>query len=434
MGVPPKWLNLAPKPRALTGTDKWNVFLSYRSVNRTWVLNLYDVLRELGHDVFLDQVNLVGGDGLVSELQEALSCCQAGILIWSSASRDSEWVKREYSAMIEQADSKPGFHFVPVKIDNSKLPGFVGTRVFFDFSSYPDGPNGGDLLRLVHAIVGKPLSEEAARFANDQDEAAMIADARITAAIKNNRPDRLVQLAADGGLPWQTTAALGCKAAEGLTRLKCNDEAISLLTTLEERFPKAVRPKQLHALALARRGDAGDLDAAQDTLAELYARGERDPETLGIYARTWMDRYAESGDISHLAESRKYYALAFEGAKDDYYTGINAASKSVLLGGDENLARAAQIALQVEAIVGTVPEPDDYWKTATIAEILLIKKQWAEAGKMYEAAVEMARWEVGSHQSTWTQACRLMEKLQPSPEERALIRSPFRHLPDCPAA
>jgi len=52
----PKWSDFAPPPRDLTGDYKWNVFLSYRSVNRPWVLGLYDVLRELGHQVFIDQV------------------------------------------------------------------------------------------------------------------------------------------------------------------------------------------------------------------------------------------------------------------------------------------------------------------------------------------------------------------------------------------
>jgi hypothetical protein len=37
----------------------------------------------------------------------------------------------------------------------------------------------------------------------------------------------------------------------------------------------------------------------------------------------------------------------------------------------------------------------------------------------------------GSHQSTWKQACRLMEKLKPNEEERQLIRKSFSHLPDC---
>lgn len=431
MGLPSEWLKYAPKPRELTGGDNWNVFLSYRSVSRTWVLNLYDVLRELGHRVFLDQCVLKIGDPLIRGLQSALETSQAGVLIWSDATRDSEWVEREYEVMESLPKRKPGFQFVPVKLDASRLPTFAERRIFLDFSSYPDGPNGGELLRLLHAVVGAPLSDEAAHFANEQDEAAMVASARITAAIKNEQHKRLTELFEEGGLPWETTSALGCKAAEGLTRLDHNEEAIRMLEELERRFPKAVRPRQLHALALARRGGDEDLEKAQEILGELYALGERDPETLGIYARTWMDRYAKSGDVNHLKQSRDYYVKAFEGAQDDYYTGINAAAKSVFLGTEEDLSTAASYAARVQDIVGTQAHPEDYWKTATAAEALLIQKRYEEAGRLYEAAVSSARSELGSLKSTWKQACRLMEKLQPSAEERAHVRKPFEHLPDC---
>jgi hypothetical protein len=51
---------------------------------------------------------------------------------------------------------------------------------------------------------------------------------------------------------------------------------------------------------------------------------------------------------------------------------------------------------------------------------------------LYEAAVAMARKEIASHLSTWKQACRLMEKLNPSNEERSLVRQVFTGtLPDC---
>jgi hypothetical protein len=53
--------------------NEWNVFLSYRSVNRPWVLNLYDVLIELGHKVFLDQYVLKPGDKLIKNLEAALN-------------------------------------------------------------------------------------------------------------------------------------------------------------------------------------------------------------------------------------------------------------------------------------------------------------------------------------------------------------------------
>jgi tetratricopeptide (TPR) repeat protein len=203
-----------------------------------------------------------------------------------------------------------------------------------------------------------------------------------------------------------------------------------MLEKMEQWFPKAIRPKQLRALALARRGKNNDLLTAQDILGELYQMEERDPETLGIYARTWMDRYSKSGDVSDLKQSRDLYAEAFKGACDDYYTGINAAAKSVFLGSEEDLKQAAEYAQQVQQIVGKEPHHENYWITATVGEVLLIQKKYKEAGRIYEAAVAMARAETGSHKSTWKQACRLMEKLQPPADERAMILKAFEHLPD----
>lgn len=423
-----EWTKFSPKPRETSGDFKWNVFLSYRSVNRPWVLNLYDVLREQGHKVFLDQCVLKAGDRLTGTLEAALTASQAGVLIWSSATKDSEWVRDEYEVLDRQAKDRNDFQFVPVKLDDSDLPAFAKNRVFLDFGGYPDGPNGGELLRLLHAVVGQPLSDEAVHFANAQDEAAKAAAVKIRAATKNGNSERLIELFTEGGLEWETSASLGCQSAESLTKLKRYDAAISMLTAIEQRFSRAIRPKQLHALALARRAKKGDLAQAQEIVGELYAKGERDPETLGIYARTWMDRYEESKDIDDLKQSRDLYAEAFEAAQDDFYTGINAAAKSVFLGSTEDLAQAKRHAEKVQKIVGGEPVPGDYWKTATVAELLLMQRKYEEAGRIYSAAVAMARKERGSHETTWKQARRLMEKLKPSDSERTAVGRAFEHL------
>src|SRR5262249_10334912 len=263
MGLSEEWLRHAPKPRPLQKGEKWNVFLSYRSVNRIWVLNLYDVLHHQGFEVFLDQVVLAGGDELIRVLEEGLQQSQAGILVWASRTGDSDWVRREYQTLERQALERKTFCFVPVRLDNSKLPAFAANRVFLDFSSYPDGPNGGELLRLLHAITGKPLSPEAAHFAAKQDELAKQQADEIGAAIRNKDPELLVELFDTGGLTWETSSALGCKAADGLIKLAHNDDAIHMLEQLSQRFPRAIRPHQLHALALARRGRSNDLRQAQ---------------------------------------------------------------------------------------------------------------------------------------------------------------------------
>jgi hypothetical protein len=424
------WRSLAPSPRPLTVGDTYHVFLSYRSVNRPWVINLYDVLQAHGYEVFLDQVRLIAGAPLVHELESGLEQSQNGMLIWSSAAADSDWVREEYQVLKRTAAEKHGFRFIPLKLDARPLPGFAANHVHLDFSGYPDGPNGGELLRLLHAVAGEPLSREAATFAAAEDEAARMAAARIDGAVAVGDSGRLLRLFREGGLSWETSSALGAKVAQGLLELDEIDASLEVLAALSERFPRALRPQQLRALALVRRGGPDDLGEAQALLSAAYSAGERDPETVGIYARTWMDRYAKSGNRLHLERSRDLYAEAFAGAADDYYTGVNAAAKSVLLGDEENLARAARHAEQVQACVGTEPVAGDYWRTATVAELFLIRRDYASAGRTYDVAVSIAPDALGNHRSSWTQACRLMASLRPTEEERSLVRRAFDHLPD----
>jgi TIR domain len=66
------WLDLAPKPPPLAPGKAWHVFISYRSVNRPWVLALYDVLNGLGYKTFLDQYVLTAAAPLALSLGEAL--------------------------------------------------------------------------------------------------------------------------------------------------------------------------------------------------------------------------------------------------------------------------------------------------------------------------------------------------------------------------
>jgi hypothetical protein len=423
----PTWTDMAPRPADLADFDdkRHHAFLSYRSVDRPWVLNLYDVLKNHGCKVFVDQIALKPGDRLIGALERGLRQSRAGILVWSATAADSDWVTREYETMEHRAAEDPDFTYVIVNLDGSELPEFAANRLHLDFASYPDGPNGGELLRLLYGLEARALSDEAARFASDQDEEARRCSAQVSAAIRNQRSDRLVELFEAGGLPWQTSSALGCKAGEGLVKLDQVDQAIELFTTLRQQFPRAIRPQQLMALALARRGEPGDLDEAQDILAVLYESGERDPETLGLYARTWMDRYSLSGKRSDLEQSRHYYAEGFTNFVDDYYTGINAAAKSVLLG---ELETGAEYAELVEAIVGDQPTPGDYWKTVTAAEVQLLQGHFADATELYRAAVTMARAETGSHRSTWAQITRLLDHLEPSDDERARLESVFAHL------
>jgi tetratricopeptide (TPR) repeat protein len=426
MTLSDQWLQFAPKPPELTGDQKWHVFLSYRSVHRPWVIQLYDVLRHLGFEVFLDQYVLAASSTLISGLADGLEKSASGILVWSTATQDSEWCKKECDAMESRATRNKNYHYVVVTLDKVELPFWASQRIYIDFSEYREGPRGLGLLKLLYGILGKPLPDGAVHLATKIDEDVQHALASVRAASKIGNCERLLELVKSDTPAWTTSALLGSQVAESLIKMKCYDDALTVLADFEKRFPKAIRTQQLKGLALAKKGD---WKKAQIVLGELEAAGEQDPETLGIFARTWKDRYQESKDPKHLACSRDLYARAFKNAPGDYYTGINAASMSVLMG---ELPVAREYAEKVEQIVGNKKVDGDYWMTATVAEVQLIKQNYTKAAELYQAAVNMAPEEIGSHESTWVQAKRLMKILGPSQVDYDQVAKAFKHLPSSP--
>ena len=69
---------------------------------------------------------------IVAEVKDRLEGSQAGVLNWSRAARDSEWVRDEYEAMHGLSRRKPDFQFVPISLDDTPLPLFAGDRLFLD--------------------------------------------------------------------------------------------------------------------------------------------------------------------------------------------------------------------------------------------------------------------------------------------------------------
>jgi len=170
-----------------------------------------------------------------------------------------------------------------------------------------------------------------------------------------------------------------------------------------ERYPVSRGLRQAGAVALLR---AHALDEARTVLSplvqDLEQRGSldltpgevagihADEETLGLYARLFKGQWSLSGEKGDLARSRDIYRLSHR-LTGGYYTGINAASLSFILG---ERPQAEQLAGSVVATVGALPEAerDGYWAKATLGEALLLLGRPDEACRAYrEAATEAAR-------------------------------------------
>src|SRR5262249_14985450 len=165
-----KWLDFAPKPEALGDGKLWHVFLSYRSVNRGWVLALYDILNELGYKVFLDQYVLTAAAALATSLGEALDASESAVMIWSGHYEDSEWCKKEFAKLEGMEDSGSGFRYVIARVDDSQITGLAAVKLWIDFSAQREGPAGSGLLSLLYGLQKQPLPPAAVKLAAQVDE------------------------------------------------------------------------------------------------------------------------------------------------------------------------------------------------------------------------------------------------------------------------
>jgi len=409
-----------PPPPALKPGQKWHVFVSYRSDDRRWVLKLHDALRHLKYEVFVDQFVLNAGGALSSSLDEGIEKSGTAIIIWSKNYKTSNWTEGEYNALQGRRRAEREFGLVVASLDTTPVGGMLSGDITTDFSNQPDGPCGLTLLRLVLGLLKRPLPEGAVEAATEIDTARKRYMAQIKAARQNDDPDRLIELAQSADDAWRDSPILGCAAAEGLIAAERYDAAAAVLTGLRNEFPEALRPRQLEALSARRQGN---WRRAQEILGAMYVEGFRDAETVGMYGASWWTRYLQSKDSHHLLRSRDLYREAFTLDPKDYYTGINAASKSLFLGERE---AARDLALQVDAQLEG--KASNYYELATLGEARLLEEDYPKAVQYYQAAILTAPGETGNQGTTRDQAREIMNALQTGAADRAQVEQVFAHL------
>jgi tetratricopeptide (TPR) repeat protein len=416
-----RWLKLLPKPPA-RGPNRYDVFISYRSSDRRFAMALYDALRASGWQPFLDQFDLIPGSNLQTSLEENLEVSSAGVILWSSRTKDSEWCKRERQSMLRMRDGNPSFHFIYAKLDSEPLPLFAQADLYEDFGDSPEGPRGANLLRLICGMGGTKPDEQAVRFAQALNEATTSFLLKVKAAVTAGNVERLIELGASIDQAVYASGSLLTEVARSLISMGQPNDALTVLARALQNFPESVVAKQIKGLALRR---TKRFQEAIDVLSELRAAGHQDPETLGILAAAFDGRYQETKKLLYLRQSRELYRTAFQADSKNYYTGINAATKSLFLGEPDESARIATL---VEPIV-TKPAPDDlFWSGCTLGEVYLLQRKLDSAAQQYQKMIDNYGQLAGDLHSTGDQATRICSALGLSQAETDKILAPFKLL------
>ena len=92
-----------------------DIFVSYASKDRPWVLRLVRALERHGWSVWWDRA-IAPGKTFDQVIEEALGAARCVIVVWSRTSVSSDWVKSE-------AAEGAGRHIlVPVLLDEVRIP------------------------------------------------------------------------------------------------------------------------------------------------------------------------------------------------------------------------------------------------------------------------------------------------------------------------
>jgi tetratricopeptide (TPR) repeat protein len=211
-------------------------------------------------------------------------------------------------------------------------------------------------------------------------------------------------------------------AAQGLISMKKDEAALSVLKQAYVYFPKSIRVKQLEGLALRR---LKRYQEAIDVLSDLKAAGHQDPETMGILGAAWDGLYQESGKKLYLRKSRELYRTAFQGDPKSYYTGINAAAKSLFLG---EPPEAKRLSTEVMPLVKAASDGNDFWAGCTLGEVYLLQHDIDSAAAQYQKVIDKHSSKIGDLASTRQQAARICNALQLQEEETKKVLAPFELL------
>ena len=201
---------------------------------------------------------------------------------------------------------------------------------------------------------------------------------------------------------------------EHLIHLGHYAEARARAKELLESDGSELRIKQLYALALSK---SGVPEAAQEYLESIIRDHPDDPEMMGILGSIYKELFKKNQSSKYAILARDTYDKNFQITKS-YYTGINAASMSMLAGQSR---RGKEIATEVLTVLKD-PE-NDFWESATQAEAYLLLKERPRAVETYLHARKLAATDWGKINSVYNQLW-LLKHYLPVPNEILKAFSP----------
>jgi tetratricopeptide (TPR) repeat protein len=195
--------------------------------------------------------------------------------------------------------------------------------------------------------------------------------------------------------------------------LEARSKMEKALTTSQE-----LRLKQLYALSLSK---SGVPEAALEYMEPVYQQHPDDPESAGILGSICKELFKKNQSNPFAVRSRDTYLKNFNSTKN-YYTGINAASMSVMAG---QVSKGREIATEIISLLDG--KPGDFWTLITLGEAHLLTKNKLKSIEYYVQARQQVGIDWGRVTSVYRQLW-LLNHFLPVPNDIMKLFSPPRIL------
>lgn len=111
------------------------IFISYSSQDSKFADRLARDLDKIGVNVFYAKWNIRVGDSIVEKINNALSSYDNLLVILSSSSINSTWVKRELNSSLMRQLNEQKIRIFPILLENCDIPPLLGDIKYANFTN-----------------------------------------------------------------------------------------------------------------------------------------------------------------------------------------------------------------------------------------------------------------------------------------------------------
>jgi hypothetical protein len=255
------------------------IFISYARVDRERAQALAGALDREGWSIWWDR-DIPPGRTFDDVIEEALTAAKCVIVLWSSESVRSEWVKAEAS------DAARRRILVPVVVDNVMPPlefRRIQSAALPEWESPTSNPDWSHLCRSIGTLVGRPpvsASNTPATLDEPPGDAGGVLKNRPNAWTLTAGVLSACAIVVLGGLAWVVLSGPFHSEPSGAVASVIDSQSVPIHPSAPEPTvpaPERVEPPSRELLAAAEAGLSRELVAAAEALAPRVTRPRREP-------------------------------------------------------------------------------------------------------------------------------------------------------------